>query len=315
MFSSRIKHLLIVALLFSFVPALSNAQTETKEKDKDAKVEKKKKRSPHDRFMRIRRDAKGRAVALETSVVRYELKNDDGEVITVDLIGAVHIGEKEYYEALNKQFEKYDGLLYELVAPEGTVIPKGGGETDNLESLLNPVSGLQKGMKSMLELEFQLEHIDYTKKNFVHADMTPEEFGESMKNNEESVSGYALRAMGQSMAMQAAGKGDNSMGMVLAMFSKNKTLRIRRQFAEQMKDMESGLIMFEGKDGSTIINHRNKKCMDILQREIDAGKKNIGIFYGAGHLADMERRLESDFKMTRGGQSWLPAWKLTNRKQ
>ena len=63
---------------------------------------------------------------LETSITRYELKNADGKTVTVDLIGAVHVGEKEYYEALNKRFEQYDSMLYELVAPEGTVIPKGG---------------------------------------------------------------------------------------------------------------------------------------------------------------------------------------------
>ena len=45
--------------------------------------------------------------------------------VVVDLIGAVHVGEKAYYEALNKQFEDYDAVLYELVAPEGTRVPKG----------------------------------------------------------------------------------------------------------------------------------------------------------------------------------------------
>ena len=32
---------------------------------------------------------------------------------------------------------------------------------------------LQNGMKDMLELEHQLQHIDYHKDNFVHADMSP----------------------------------------------------------------------------------------------------------------------------------------------
>jgi hypothetical protein len=172
---------------------------------------------------------------------------------------------------------------------------------------------MQVGMKSALGLEFQLEHIDYTQDNFKHADMTPEEFAESMKTNDESISKYAMRAIGQSMAMQSAGRGGDSFGMLMAMFSKNKELRLRRSFAKQMKEMEAGLIMFEGKDGSTIIDHRNAKCMEVLKEEIAAGKRNIAIFYGAGHLADMQRRLISDFKMQRGGQYWLKAWSLTNR--
>jgi len=262
-------------------------------------------------FMRVRKDHKGRDVALETSITRYELTNEKGVRITVDLIGAVHIGEKEYFQALNKRFENYESMLYELVAPEGTVIPKGGGRGDEIPT--NPIAAMQVGMQKALGLEFQLEHIDYTKRNFKHADMTPEEFAQSMAANEESVAGFAAKAIGQSMAMQAAGKGGDSMDIVFAMFAKNKELRLRRAFAKQIQNMESGMVAFTGKDGSTIIDHRNAKCMKVLEEEIKKGKRNIAIFYGAGHLPDMQRRLTSDFKMKRGGQVWLEAWSLTNR--
>jgi hypothetical protein len=83
------------------------------------------KKSGSGKFLRLRRDAKQQPVALETAVVRYIPASGEGNVV-VDLIGAVHIGEKAYYEKLNELFEQYDVLLYELVAPEGTRIPKGG---------------------------------------------------------------------------------------------------------------------------------------------------------------------------------------------
>lgn len=306
---SRVGLCASLAAVFFFSGAIANGQQATKKQKKDKETMS----SPNDRFLRIRRDGKGRPVAMETSVVRYQTKNADGETVVVDLIGAVHVGQQEYYDSLNKQFEQYESLLYELVAPEGTVIPKGGRvEGDGIS--LNPVGAIQKGLKDLLDLEFQLEQIDYTKRNFVHADMTPTEFGESMKENDESVAGYALKAMGQSMAMQASGKDTGSAGMLMALFSSNKSLRMRRVMAEQMINMEAGLVMFEGKDGSTIINHRNAKCMEVLKRELESGKKKIAIFYGAGHLADMEKRLVSDFQMNVGGQKWIPAWNLTKRK-
>ena len=115
------------------------------------------------------------------------------------------------------------------------------------------------------------------------------------------------------MAMQAAGKGGDSMGMLFALFSKNKEMRLRRSFAKQIQNMESSMVVFKGKDGSTIIDHRNAKCMKVLESQIAAGKRNLAIFYGAGHLADMQRRLMSDFKMKRGGQVWLEAWSLSDR--
>lgn len=271
-------------------------------------------RSGADHFMRIRKDRKGRPVSLDTSITRYELTNGEGKTVHVDLIGAVHIGEKEYYQQLNKEFEQYDAMLFELVAPQGTVIPK-GGRRDAGAGITNPVAAIQKGMQALTELEFQLHHIDYTKPNFVHADMSPEEFAQSMKDNDESISGYVLKAIGQSMAMQQGGAKDPSLSIAMALFSKNKVLRIRRSLAQQIHNMESGMIIFNGKEGSTIIDHRNAKCMEILKREIADGETKIGIFYGAGHLMDMERRLLSDFKAQRAGQHWLTAWKLTKRVQ
>ena len=288
-------------------PVENVEQTQGQTADESEKA----KRQPGDHFMRIRKDRKGRDVSLDTSITRYELTSDDGKTVHVDLIGAVHIGEKEYYDQLNKEFENYDALLYELVAPEGTVIPK-GGRAKKGGANLNPVAAIQKGMQSVTELEFQLQHIDYTKDNFIHADMSPEEFAQSMKENGESVSGYIIKAMSQSMAMQNQGK-DPSVSFAMALFSKNRAYKIRRAMAAQIRDMESGMAIFQGKDGSTIIDHRNAKCMEILKREIAAGETKIGIFYGAGHLMDMEKRLMSDFKAKRGGQHWLTAWKLTKR--
>src|SRR5436190_1054916 len=83
-------------------------------------------------------------------------------------------------------------------AAEGTRIPKDGRR----ESGGNPVSALQLGMKSMLELEFQLERVDYTKENFVHADMSPEEFAKSMSERGESFLQMFFRMMNQGMAAQ-----------------------------------------------------------------------------------------------------------------
>ena len=43
--------------------------------------------------------------------------------------------------------------------------------------------------------------------------------------------------------------------------------------------------------GTVLITERNKACFKVLDKEIADGKKNLGIFYGAGHMTDMEKRL------------------------
>ena len=301
--------------LTSSMPAIAqrkaNVVTEKKNSKSKTQQKKKQKIDYSNRFIRIRRDAKGKPLAMETSIVRYFGKNKKGQRVIVDLIGVVHIGEKAYYEKLNKRFTQYDALLYELVAPEGTKIPKGGARGG---SGVNPIAALQKTMQASLGLEFQLDHIDYTKDNFVHADMSPTEFMESMKNNNESFVKSFFRAMGQSMAMQNSAKsGSTDAEMLMALFSGDRETQLRKVMAEQMQNIESGMLIFEGDDGSTIINHRNRKALSVMEREIDKGNVRLGVFYGAGHLPDMEERLYKDFGMKRAGTSWLSAWSLQSK--
>ena len=58
-------------------------------------------------YVRIRKNSRRLAVALETAVITLS-DSPKYHGATVDLIGAIHLGEREYYEKLNSQFRKYD---------------------------------------------------------------------------------------------------------------------------------------------------------------------------------------------------------------
>jgi hypothetical protein len=76
-------------------------------------------------------------------------------------------------------------------------------------------------------------------------------------------------------------------------------------------DTDDALAALSGDDGSsTLITERNKKALQVLRRELDAGKKRIAIFYGAGHLPDMEARLIRDFRAERQQTEWIVGWDL-----
>lgn len=256
------------------------------------------------KFVRLRRDEAGKELrALETSIVRF--RDPARPELVVDLVGAVHIADRPYYQDLNKRFDSYDAVLYELVAPEGTRIPKG-----QKAASAHPVGVLQIFMKNQLELSFQLEEVDYTKKNLVHADMSPEEFSKSMKDRGESFFQIMLRAIGQGIAQQSRNPERTSdSALLLALFSKDR-MQLKRLVAEQFEDMDAQMLALSGPDGSTLITERNKKALEVLQREINDGKKRLAIFYGAGHLADMEQRLVKDFGLKRAEETWLSAWSL-----
>jgi hypothetical protein len=253
--------------------------------------------------MRVRRGANKTAEALETSILRFLREEPGKPPVQVDLVGVVHIGERAYYDELNKLFKEYDAVLYELVAPEGTRVPKGGGKGG-----ANPVSALQKGLQTMLALEYQLEHIDYHADNFIHADMTPEEMSQSMADRKESWFQMMLRMMGQGMAQQPR-QANGDLNLFSALFAKDRATRLKRVFAQQFEDME-GLSAFDGPEGSTLITERNKKALRVLNRELMDGKRRIAIFYGAGHMKDMEDRLINEFRMRRVSATWLTAWRM-----
>ncbi|HEX5445057.1 MAG TPA: hypothetical protein VFW87_14560 [Pirellulales bacterium] len=260
---------------------------------------------PTGKYIRLLRDDDDRPVEMQTAIVSFGADDKDRAGLTVDLIAAVHIGEKEYYERLNRQFAKYDALLYELVAPEGTRVPKGGAKSSH------PVGKVQTMMKDMLDLDFQLDHVDYHQDNFVHADMSPEKFSKSMSDRGESIWAIMFRALGQSVAQQSKHP-DRSFDadLLLALFDKNRALALKRVLAEQFEDLEGAMSAFNGPDGSTLITERNKRALEVLDREIKSGKKRLAIFYGAGHLPDMARRLIEDFHLKPRREQWVMAWDL-----
>ncbi|HVW36926.1 MAG TPA: hypothetical protein VHB99_06460 [Pirellulales bacterium] len=257
-------------------------------------------------FVRLVRDDAGTVVALQTSTVRYVAPDAERKGLIVDLIGVVHIGEKEYYDRLNKQFEQYDSVLYELVAPEGTRVPKGGAKSKH------PVGQVQQMMKNVLELDFQLDHVDYHQKNFQHADMSPDDFAKSMADRNESFFELFLKMMAQGMVQQSKkGGGTSDADLLLALFDRNRALALKRVFAEQFEDLDGAMGALDGPEGSTLVTERNKKALEVLKKDIDDGQKRLAIFYGAGHMPDMAERLEQEFGLKREGrEQWLTAWNM-----
>jgi hypothetical protein len=270
-----------------------------------AQAEKAKKPDQGQQFMRLARDARRQPVALEAAVVTY-VPQDCGQTSpTVDLVAAVHVAERSYYDQLNEQFSKYDVVLYELVAPEGTRVPKGARPAGK-----HPITVLQTLMTSVLSLQFQLECIDYTKPNLVHADMSPQQLAEAMQKRGESFWTMFWRMVAYSLAKQGYGDDIDTARVVAALLDKNRSLALKRLMAEQFQDMEGSLGAIEGPKGSALISDRNKVALEVLRKQIAAGKKKIAIFYGAAHMPDIDRHLHDDFGLAPVATRWLVAWDL-----
>jgi hypothetical protein len=256
-------------------------------------------------FLRLLRDERQQPAALESAIVRYVPRDRRLKSPVVDLITAVHIGEKKYYEQLNREFAGYDAVLYELVAPEGTRVPKGGANSDSL------ISTVQKALKNLLELEFQLETIDYTRANLVHADMSPAQFAESMNKRGETIFSIFIRMFTAAMAQQNSQSiTATDAQLLMALFDKDRAMTLKRIMAEQFQSIDGMLSTFDGPNGSTLVSERNKKALEVLREQIGQGKKKLAIFYGAGHMPDFDKRLRQEFGLVPVSTRWLVAWEL-----
>lgn len=243
---------------------------------------------------------------FDTAITTYK----KGRVELI-LFAAVHIADQACFATLNDRFTTCEALLYELVGPADY------RPTKDRDEGFNPLSMLQHGIKNSMELTFQLDEIDYSPANFVHADMTPEEFQESMEERGESILSIMFNMMMSGMKLQqeqaenAEASPPPQVDLVKAFRSGEGRHQLRMLFASQLEAIET--LAVGGEKGSTLLEGRNEKCLQVLQREIEAGKKKLGIYYGAAHLPHMERRLVQDLGFQKTGHEWLVAWDCTKR--
>jgi hypothetical protein len=270
------------------------------------------KKTPAPRFLRLQRDEKKQPVALETSVVRYVPAMAEGD-LTVDLVAAVHIGDRDYYKKLNKQFQQYDVVLYELVAPPGTRIPKGGKRD------LDPLGLLMQVVKSVLELELQTERIDYTKKNFVHADLSPSQMAEAVRKRGDDGLTLFLGITADMLRQQNLREANNpknpprneeEIDIISLLLDPDGPVKLKRMLAQQFEDLQSPTSGLGQTLSTILVADRNEAALKVFQKELAKGKKKIAIFYGAAHMPDFDKRLRADFGLKPKSEQWLTAWDL-----
>lgn len=269
-------------------------------------------------FLKINRDASGKPESMSTSVVRYSgtytRKGTKSSVpIDVDLVSAVHIAEQSYYDELNRRFATYDTVLFELIGPEDLSVEM-RKSLQHRERGENPISMIQQTMQTALGLQFQLEQIDYSKKNFVHADLSPEGFQQSLKSRGDSMGTLFMRLVMQGMLEEQKNQNPyDGMLLMMAFVTSTEDARpfvLRRYLAEHFRQLDSLTEKIEGPKGSAIVSDRNDRALQVLKRELEKGSKRFAIFYGAAHMPKFQEKLEQDFHLHRTSVEWIPAWHL-----
>jgi len=257
-------------------------------------------------YIRFREDAT--STRLESAIRTVTLPSGQ----RVDLIGAVHIADDAYYQELNRRFGAYDSVLFELVGD-----PKGLTAPSDVTSR-SAVSAIQQTAGQYLKLRFQLDAIDYMRKNMVHADTTAEEFDRMQKERGESMLTLFGRAMQAQMAADMTGSanastasGLDTFGLIRILMSRDSAAEFKKALAKMLAQTESLTATMEGENGSAILSGRNEVVGRKI-KEVLANKKQrrIAVFYGCAHMAGIEASLIKDMKAKASGEEWLAAWTM-----
>jgi hypothetical protein len=240
-------------------------------------------------FLRVRQNEK--SAHLQTAITTYE---KDGT--TIALIGAIHIADKSYYESLNKKFAGYDRVLYEMIGGEHMAEIQKKGEKKSL------LGRTYATIAKFLELTDQKKEVEYSAKNFVHADLSLAEFKRLQEERDESLLSFAMDA---SKAADQK-KQPNITKLLTALLTGNSN-KVKLQLIGTLGAGDDQVGGFAGQ--SVIITDRNAKCIQVLDAQLLEGHKDLGIFYGAAHFPDMEKTLlERGYRQSQ--QEWVNAWTI-----
>jgi hypothetical protein len=167
-------------------------------------------------------------------------------------------------------------------------------------------------MTAMLDLDSQLACVDYSPKNFVHADLSFEAMMAAARERGEDGLTLALSVLADLLRQQNLAKRKSDPPPAAEPDPVEALLKpglLKRDLARQLAGSAD-----LGKTLQTLlVADRNKKACQVLTQQLVAGKKKLAIFYGAAHMPDFDRRLRDEFGLQRQGQEWLTAWDLRDR--
>lgn len=271
------------------------------------------------------------------------------------LVGVIHLGETNYYAALQRFLDRQDVVLFE-----------GIGAKDGHFDLQTNEFSLQDRIAAALGLAFQLKAIDYQRPNFKNSDLdyaalaalfeggdaagavnatppavpvtdgkrkqdaggkaTPAaETGTAEDTPAEAVPGDAaseapsgdaeFNALVQIMEGRGLLGGLARMGVAALAASPRLQATTRIALIEMLGNLPTNLADIGGlpegmqKLMAGLIEARNQVVLRDVRREIRRRPrpKSIAIFYGAGHMADLEARLRDALGYRPGRVRWLAA--------
>jgi len=269
-------------------------------------------------YMRVIEPEAG-VVQLEIAARRFTPRRGTGP--TIWLTGASHLGETAYYRALQHHLDECTLVLFEGV---------GGAEARRGPELRRDTaegSSLQARLARSLGLAFQLEAVDYDRAHFRNSDLTVAELRDLM-----SGTGQAAAAAGETNSARTEAaqsfeqllqvmQGESFLGRLMNLGLRWLGTQPRYQALAKFTLME----MLNNVQGDlesvgalppamqellrVLIDERNQRVLVDLRRELPRLSRadSLAVFYGAGHMRDLEIRLRRELRYEPRDEIWFAA--------
>ncbi len=295
--------------------------------------------APDQPYVRIV-DASSNLVELQIAVRKFVPAHAKGPALW--LMGVSHIGEPGYYAQIQNRLNERTLVLFEGVGDHATVSatasntcrPASGPVVQPAADEKSPppmaaakrsMSSLQSSLAASLGLVFQLDAIDYSRTNFRNCDLSIAEIRRLIVE-QQTASGTdgASRSFESLMqVMQGDGLFEILIEAGLRFIGSNPKLQGMSKLAliEVLGQIQGDPAQLGGLPPDltqvldVLIAQRDRKVISELEAETvphsGIGRRDsIAIFYGTGHMPDLERRLRQELGCRPAGQTWLTAFSV-----
>ena len=267
-------------------------------------------------------------IQLQIAVRQFVPAHGHGPAIW--LTGVSHIGDSNYYAALQRHLNTQTLVLFEGVSPrirtEETPAPRALSANGSPGTATRPaaddVPGLQSSMAASLGLVFQLTAIDYQRPNFRNCDLSIPELRQLLVEGEASsgTSGAEASFEGVLQLMQGGSFLDSVLQVGLRLLGASPKLRALGRLAliDVIGEIQGDFSHLHGLPPDmkqllqVLLQRRNQKVMTRLKSEVGRlGRHDtISVFYGIAHMPDLEKRLREELHYRPAVQRWFTAFSV-----
>jgi hypothetical protein len=245
------------------------------------------------------------------------------------LTGVSHIGESNYYAALQTHLDAQTLVLFEGVGTaerenatkdsENTVANDAYKRESPAETRANRAS-LQSAMAAALGLVFQLEAIDYRRRTFRNSDLSISQLRQLMSQAETGSGQPGASESFENLVQVMDGNSwfDALLQLALRFLGANPKFQALGRLAliDLLGQIQGDPSRLGGLPPEmkqlleVLLQRRNEKVISDLKVEIKrVGRPaSIAIFFGTGHMPDLETRLRSELNYRPSQEVWFTAF-------